>query len=183
MFRGPTYCQRKTKTQHQGPQEVVSETFGEDEIIWKWSEGWDQVLSSCIVDKCQWLQRILQKIDPVGGLWSVSGYDEATMWADTSSIGIGALVEIAGHVIENVAWIRDQSDVRHINVAELEASIKTLSLATKWKLKCFVLKIDSMTVFGWLNKVINNVSRVRVRGLYQTVVLRRLEIVRSNVWA
>ena len=146
-----------------------------------WSEGWDQVLSSAIVDKCQSLQCILEKNDPVGGLWSVSGSDEATLWADASSIGIGALVEIGGHVIEDVAWIRDQSDVRHINVAQLEASIKALSLATKWKLKCFVLKIDSVTVFGWLNKVINNVSRVRVGGLYETVVLRRLKIVRDII--
>ena len=126
-----------------------------------WSEGWDQVLSSAIVDKCQSLQGILKKNDPVGGPWSVSGSDEATLCADANSIGIGALVEIGGHMIEDVVWISDQSDVRHINVAELEASIKALSLATKWKLRCFVLKIDSVTVIGWLNKVINNVSRVR----------------------
>ena len=41
-------------------------------------------------------------------------------------------VMIDGVMVEDAAWFRKKCDYNHINVAELEATIKDVNLALKW---------------------------------------------------
>ena len=97
------------------------------------------------------------------------------VWTDASDIGLAAVVEIGGAVVEGRSRLRPPSDKRHINVVELEAAIRGLSLAEHWKCKSVLLKTDSKTVAS--RDAIGNVRCVRTKGLYDTLVQRRLQIV------
>ena len=82
-----------------------------------------------------------------------------------------------GSVVEDAAWLRAPKDKKHINVAELDAAIKGLTLAAEWGLQEVVVVTDSKTVAGWLRQIFENSSRVRVSGLHKALVLRRLHII------
>ena len=68
------------------------------------------------------------------------------------------------------SWQRPADDKRRINVVELDAVIKGLTLAISWGLKELVVITDSQTVFGWLSALLNNTQRVKVSGLHEVVV-------------
>ena len=115
--------------------------------------------------------------DPVRGLWYVEPSGAVSrVWCDASNIATGVALEVNGHVVEDCAWLRPSSDKRHINVAELDAAIKGLSLATKWKLSSVTVCTDSRTVAAWLTQVVNNTSRVKSSGLQEVLVRRRVQI-------
>ena len=44
-------------------------------------------------------------------------------------------VDLNGVVVEDAAWLRKKSDYNHINVAELDVTIKDVNHALKWRLK------------------------------------------------
>ena len=44
----------------------------------------------------------------------------------------GVSVKIDGVMFEDAAWLRRKCDYNHINVAELEATVKDVNLALKW---------------------------------------------------
>lgn len=79
--------------------------------------------------------------------------------------------------MEDQSWLRPESDNRHINVAELDAAIKGLTLAAEWGIKELTLNTDSRTVYGWLNNLLGNERRIKVGGLYEAIVRRRLQII------
>ena len=112
--------------------------------------------------------------DPVGGVWSVSNSTACKVWCDASSLAMGVCLEVVGEVVEDAAWLRKESDGSHINVAELEALLKGLTLALKWGFKQVQLITDSATVHGWVQSVLKDERRPRVSGLSEMVVRRRL---------
>ena len=79
--------------------------------------------------------------DPVKGVWEVNGGEGGVAWCDASSLSVGCCLQIDGHVVEDCAWLR--RDVAHINVAKLEAAIKGISLALKWRVQELQLMTDS----------------------------------------
>jgi transposase InsO family protein len=127
---------------------------------------------------CEVVER-LKKHDPVQGVWSVKSEGSGIVWTDASSLALGAVLEIGGRVVEDASWLRKKDDGAHINVAELEAAIKGLSIALKWGLRKIVIMIDSATVFGWLQSLLSGSSRVKVSGLSEMLVRRRLFLVRE----
>ena len=63
----------------------------------------------------------VQQEDPVQGPWHVDPNGVVTVWTDVSSVGIGVVLEVDGHVVEDASWLRKEADHSHINVEELEA--------------------------------------------------------------
>ena len=109
------------------------------------------------------------------------GTNDAVIWCDASDIAYGALIEVNGSVLEDRAWLRKVDDKKHINVAELEAVIRGLQLATDWSARNVTLKTDSKTVYGWLQAVLKNTNRIKASGLYSVLVQRRLDIIEDLV--
>ena len=70
---------------------------------------------------------------------------------------------------------------RWYNVAELDAIIKGINLALKWKLQQMTLVTDSATVSGWLRSVLTGSHRARVSGIAELLVRRRLALVNELV--
>ena len=80
------------------------------------------------------------------------------------------VVEVDGLVIEDRSWLRPAGDTRHINVSELEATIKGLNLAVRWGATKVRLMTDSKSATSWLNDVVTNSYSVCTKCLHEVVV-------------
>ena len=56
--------------------------------------------------------------------------------------------------VEDQCWLRPVDDGCHINVAELEAVVKGLSLAMSWKMRKIHVMTDSSSVYSWIESSI-----------------------------
>ena len=86
-------------------------------------------------------------------------------------------MEVDGSVIEDRAWLRLYGDKRHINIVELEAAIRGLSLVVNWQDKHVRLMTDSTTIASWLRDVVGNVRRTKTKGPHEVLVQQGLQIV------
>ena len=86
-----------------------------------WDEEiYDKSLRAMMEDT---VRRVKQN-DPAKGRWDVVG-EEATLWVDASSLALGIVIEVDGHVVEDASWqLRSEDSSSHINMAELDAVIK-----------------------------------------------------------
>jgi ribonuclease HI len=112
--------------------------------------------------------------DPVRGAWLVDPDGELTVWTDASQTAMGVVTECAGNVIQDAAWLRSSNDLSHINRSELEAVIKGLTLALRWKRRQMTIVTDSATVAGWLRAVIEKRQNVKTKALEEVLIRRRL---------
>ena len=138
---------------------------------------WDKPVSEDAVLMCHELAEKLQECHPVTGLWRADTSSTVTrcLWCDASDLAYGVALESDGSIIEDGCWLRPPEDKRHINLAELEAVIKalSLSLAVKWD---FTMT-HSKTVAGWLKQITDNVRRVKTKGLHDVLMQRRLQLI------
>ena len=95
------------------------------------------------------IQEVL-KGDPVKEEWHIVRSKEGVIWCDTSSLALGAILEIGGAMAEDAAWLRKKNDNAYINVAELDAMMKGVNLALKWGLQAVEIRTDSATVASWI---------------------------------
>ena len=77
-------------------------------------------------------------------------------WCGVMPVATGVLLEIGGVVAEDAAWLRKKDDDSPMNVMELDAVLKGVSLALKWELRNVHLKTDSATVVSWVKTVVTN---------------------------
>lgn len=119
----------------------------------------------------------LQQNDPVRGRWKVPPNKSARVWCDASSLAVGALLEIDGDVVEDMAWLRKKEDGMHINVTELDSVLKGINIALKWGLKSFTIMTDSATVYSWLQSLLSRSCKIRTSGISEMLVKRRLQMV------
>ena len=140
---------------------------------------WDKPVSEDAALMCHELAEKLQECDPVTGLWRADTSSAVAwrLWCDASDLAYGVALESDGSIIEDGCWLRPPEDKRHINLAELEAVIKGLSLAAKWDVTNVQLMTDSKTVAGWLKQITDNVRRVKTKGLHDVLVQRRLQLI------
>ncbi|KAK3870778.1 hypothetical protein Pcinc_024023 [Petrolisthes cinctipes] len=114
--------------------------------------------------------------DPVKGRFHVSPCERGRVWCDASSLALGVAVEIGGQTVEDAAWLQKKDDSGHINIAELDAVVKGVNLALRWGLKSVEIMTDSMMVLRWLRTVLDDENRVRVTGMSEMLVRRRLSV-------
>lgn len=127
-----------------------------------------------------WLKDVLRRLrekDPARGAWKAATDGDCKVWCDASSLAVGVVIEMSGKVVEDASWLRKKDDGAHINVAELDAVLKGINLALKWDVKSMVLYTDSATVNGWLRSLLTGSQRVKVSGIAEMLVRRRLAMV------
>ena len=147
--------------------------------------SWDKPLTdSNLLKFCSELrEKLAGDGDPACGQWNAPAdvSDQCIVYADASDIALGAVIQLGNVTVEDRSWLRPHNDKRHINVVELDAVVKALSLATQWDCSNIRVVTDSKTVASWLRDVVGNVCRVRAKGLYGTLVQRRLQIVADMI--
>jgi transposase InsO family protein/ribonuclease HI len=119
--------------------------------------------------------------DPVRGRWHVPETNACRVWCDASCLAFGAVLEVQGETVEDAAWLRKTSDFAHINVAELEAVLKGLNLALKWKMTTVEIVTDSATVLGWLRCTVTEDHRIKTHGAAEMLIKRRLAVFKELV--
>ncbi|XP_065190928.1 uncharacterized protein LOC135821857 [Sycon ciliatum] len=140
--------------------------------------GWDDDVPNDVVTCCAELASRVQDEDPATGVWNASvNEQQLTVWCDASDVAYGIVAEVGGEVMEDKSWLRDADEKKHINIAELEAVIRGLSTAVEWNASNIRLVTDSKTVYGWVKSCLNNERRVKVSGLNEVLVRRRLNII------
>ena len=145
--------------------------------------GWEDSVNTEIVEQMHDLARIAERNDPVKGKWQVTNLNECTLWCDASSLALGIVIETDGVIIEDSSWLRKEEEANHINLAELESVIKGINVAIAWGFKNINLKTDSATVFGWISSLIEKSKRVKVAGLSEMLVKRRLVLLSDLIEA
>ena len=63
----------------------------------------------------------------------------------------------------------------------MDAVIKAINMAIKWKLDFVSIMTYSATVHGWINSVLANSKRPKVSGLSEMIVKRRLNLVNELI--
>ena len=119
--------------------------------------------------------------DPVTGSWKVDRTEKGKVWCDASSLALGVAVEVDNIIVEDAAWLRKKNDYNHINVAELEATLKGVNLAIKWGLTDVELVTDSATVYRWIQMTLTEEKKIKSKGAAEIVVKRRLGVLKTLV--
>ena len=103
--------------------------------------------------------------DQVNGRWLAPRNGVVTVWTDASSLALGAVITIDSEVVEDAAWLRKKNDTSHINISELDAAIRGVNMALKWKAHTFVLKTDSSTVCGCLKSAFSDTHNIHTHAM------------------
>ena len=143
--------------------------------------AWDDGVDNHVKSLTQELVARATEEDPVKGQWHVPRRGQVVIWTDASSLAMGAVLEVDGRVVEDASWLRKQSDVNHINVAELEAASRGVKLAIEWGFREFTLATDSRTVVSWLSSAITCQERVKSKSAAALLIKRRLATMREMI--
>ena len=127
------------------------------------------------------LMKSIDDSDPVQGKWMVRQTVYGSLWCDASSLAIGVALEIDDDIVEDGCWLRKENDASHINLAELDAVVRGLSLATKWNVKELDIMTDSATVYGWINSTLLKEKRIKTYGMSEVLVQRRLGLIENVI--
>ena len=79
-------------------------------------------------------------------------------------------LEIVGVTAEAAAWLRKKDDSAHINVAELDATMKSINLALKWGLQAGEIRTDSAAVASWIKSQVLGDKRIRTKGAAKMLI-------------
>ena len=115
----------------------------------------------------------LSQTDPAHGNWCADG-QEVTVWVDASSLATGVAIEYDGAIIEDASWLRPVHADKHINLAELDAVLKGITLALHWKASVIHLRTDSACVHRWISDTLSGKARVRTKAASEMLIRRRL---------
>ena len=142
--------------------------------------GWDEPVSEDIKTCLREIEiRLKTEGDPAKGNWCVNPPSSMNVWTDASSMAIGVLLEVDGEVVEDGAWLRAKDDVTHINRSELDAVVKGLNMALRWGVRIIRIFTDSLTVYRWLQAVIDRTHNVKTRALDEVLIQRRLSTIKQ----
>lgn len=149
--------------------------------------NWNITASTTLVSKIRYLSETLTELDSITGKWFIP---ETNRWvlatdASTQAQGCAVMTEEAWLSnpdadcvpIEDHCWL-NKSRRAHINLFELEAIINGFKILRGYSKPGDSVKLllDSKVVHGWTKQLLND-QKVVVSGLYEVLVLRRLEII------
>lgn len=140
---------------------------------------WEEKVDCRTMKVMQEVLAEVKKEDPVNGAWHIPEVSTGVVWCDASNVATGVVVEIGGVVAEDATWLRKSDDFNHINIAELDAVLKGVNLAIKWRLTNIEIRTDSATVLSWVNSTVEESGRIRTKGAGEVIIKRRLGMLRE----
>ena len=101
------------------------------------------------------------------------------MWVESSSLALGIVIEVDGHVVEDASWLRSEDAYSHINVAELDAVIKGVNASLAWKLKKLHVRTDSLTVYRWILNALGGKLRLKNKASSEMLIRRLVDTIKA----
>ena len=81
---------------------------------------------------------------------------------------------LAGVTAKDTTWLW-KNDNTHVNVAELDATMKGINLVLKWGLQAVELRTDSTTtVASWIKSEVSGDRRIKMKGAAEMLIKRQL---------
>ena len=112
------------------------------------TKGWnDKVINVNLTTMIKEVVMRTHQEDLVRGKWCVCG-PELDVWVDAIFLATGLALEHNGAAVEDASWLRKERDMLHINLAELDAVLKSVNLALMWKATVLHLHTDSACAYG-----------------------------------
>ena len=139
--------------------------------------AWDAVVPQRPLELGEEIMKRVRENDPVRGRWGVYRDGRVQIWCDASNMAVGCCLTVNGEMVEDAAWMRKEDDCAHINVAELDAVVKGLTLVLRWGFVKTEIVTDSASVFHWVNSILEDTRRPKVSGLGEMIIKRRLGII------
>ena len=111
--------------------------------------------------------------NPVRGNWCVDG-KKFTVWRDASLPALGITFAVDEFIIEDACWLWPENDSRHINQAELDATLKGVNLAFQWQAMVLHIVTDFVCVHWWVTNALSGKARLTTRASSEMLIRRQL---------
>ena len=102
-----------------------------------------------------------------------------SFWCDASSLAVGAALEIDKEIVEDMSWMRPKGHGSHINISELDAVLRGLKMALKWRRHLVEIRTDSVSVCRWVESIITGDKHIKLKGISEALVRRRLGMIQE----
>ena len=138
------------------------------------SSGWDDEVRDATLQSMltETVARVTHD-DPVRGNWCVDG-NEFTVWVDASLLTLGVALVVDEFIIEDACWLRPENDSRHINLAELDATLKGVNLVLQWQTRVPHIITDSVCVHQWITDALSRKAQLTTKASSEMLIRRRL---------
>ena len=138
------------------------------------SSGWDDEVHDATLQSMltETVARVTHD-DPVRGNWCVDG-NEFTVWVDASLLALGVALAVDEFIIEDVCWLRPENDSRHINLAELDATLKGINLAFQWQARVPHIIMDSVCMHRWITDALSRKAQLTTKASREMLIQRQL---------
>ena len=138
------------------------------------SSGWDdEVRDAALRSMLTETVARLTHDNPVQGNWCVDG-NEFTVWVDASSLAFGVALAVDEFIVEDACWLRPENDSRHINLAELDTTLKGVNLALQWQARVLHIVTNSACVHRWITDALSGKAQLTTRASSEMLICRRL---------
>ena len=111
--------------------------------------------------------------DSAQGIWCVTK-EEVNAWVDASSLSIGMVLENNSALLEVTCWLHLTGDVQHINMVELDATLKGFNFTLQWWAKEVHLYTYLLCLCHKLTDTLMGKTWVRIKAATKMLVHRRL---------
>ena len=72
---------------------------------------------------------------------------------------MGVALEANGAIVEDACWLWPENNARHINLAELDATLKRVNLALQWQARVLHIIADSVCTHRWITETLTEKAR------------------------
>ena len=83
---------------------------------------------------------------------------------DASSLALGVALAGDEFIIEDACWLQLENDSRHINLAELDATLKGVNLALQWQARLQHSITDSVCVHRWITDALSSKAQLTTKA-------------------
>ena len=142
--------------------------------------GWDEVHNvtlRCMITET--MERVMQD-NPMQGDWCINR-NKLTIWVDASSQTMGVTLEDKGSIIEDACWLRPENDMLHINLVELDATLKGINLVLQWQAIVPHIIMDSACTQCWISDALTRRARLTTKALSKMLIRRQLTMLTETI--
>ena len=125
------------------------------------------------------IERVMQD-DPMCGDWCVNG-NELTIWVDASLLAISVAFEDNRSIIEDDCWLQPENDIWHINLAELDATLKSINQAFQWGATVLHIVMDSACTQCWISDALTGRAQLTTKALSEMLISRWLATLTETI--